>query len=152
MAPRRVDNGDFPFYQGYTVVLPPLLQAASDGDVARVRELIQGQQENSLADFLERRDRFGWTALSLASEKGHRDIVLVLLEAGANPSSAAYDGKTPLMIASFRGQAAIVSALVERGAQVRPSAQVFLNLRVRFVVGSSQADGSYACACGSHGP
>ena len=116
------------------------LRAAQEGDVSTVRRLLergnspdtsdefgntlliiasrQGYRE--LAVFLigrkatvTHKNRFGDTALSMASLKGRLDVARLLLESGAeiNPP-----GWTPLHYAAFEGHAEVVKLLLERGA------------------------------------
>jgi ankyrin repeat protein len=54
----------------------------------------------------------GRTALSLACEHGHREIVAYLLSRGANPESIDNDGMTSLMHAAYRGHLSVVNELL----------------------------------------
>jgi hypothetical protein len=62
------------------------------------------------------RDRFGWTALTLASLTGYLDVARELLDKGTDINSCNEEGKTALMIASSRGNTELVKLLLERGA------------------------------------
>lgn len=44
----------------------------------------------------------GWTALTYASWKGNRDVVVMLIQRGADAHEKDKDGWTPLMYASWR--------------------------------------------------
>lgn len=60
-----------------------------------------------------------WTALMMASNHGHLEIVRALLAAGADVNAKANDTfDTALMLASARGYAEIVKALLAAGADV----------------------------------
>lgn len=62
---------------------------------------------------------YGKTPLLLAAEGGHRSIVTLLLERGANREVAdVRTGLTPLMIASLKGHAAVVDELVHVGVSI----------------------------------
>ena len=64
----------------------------------------------------------GFTPLCIACERGDADVVIALLEGGANvdfvtpASDMDYPGFTPLMFAVHRNRAGVVQMLIERGA------------------------------------
>lgn len=58
----------------------------------------------------------GWTALSYAAFEGWKDIVQLLLQHGAKINAQAPNGMTALMVASRNGELATVKYLLERGA------------------------------------
>jgi ankyrin repeat protein len=61
----------------------------------------------------------GETPLCMASEKGHAEVVKMLLGAGADVNKAATDdGATPLWTASYHGHAEVVKMLLSAGADV----------------------------------
>ena len=60
----------------------------------------------------------GYTALYMASSKGHIDAVRALLAAGANVDALTSRGATPLWIAAACGHADVVRALLAVGAYV----------------------------------
>lgn len=61
----------------------------------------------------------GLTPLMLAAAKGHRDIVLLLLEKKADPrAKTRKDGATALMFAAYYGRLDTAKALVENGVPV----------------------------------
>lgn len=93
-------------------------QAARKGDAAAITQLLdQGVDVNT-------RFRYGATALSYASDRGHLAIVKMLLARGANPNvKDTFYGATPLSWASSPAQGRkpehveIVRLLLEAGAQ-----------------------------------
>ena len=62
-------------------------------------------------------DEWGCTALHAASNKGHDDVVKVLLAGGAKIDMEDNDGETPLFKAALKGHASVVEQLLARGAQ-----------------------------------
>lgn len=59
-----------------------------------------------------------WTSLHLAACVGYSDIVVFLIEQGADINKAAYAGETPLHAASFWNRLSSVKCLVEHGADI----------------------------------
>src|SRR5579862_1992880 len=90
----------------------PLQQAAADGQVERVRSLLQ-MSGVSIND----RDASGRTALMLAVLHGHEAVVRALLERGADPNIADAAGSTPLAVAREQNQASMIEALLQAGAR-----------------------------------
>lgn len=132
MDPNTVDpNGD-----------PVLLVAARAGNRATVQALLDARAE------VDRRNRFGdsaimvaalnghldvvrllrargatldhegWTALIYAATGGHDDIVRYLLDQGARIDAASPNGTTALMMAVRESHASTVDLLLGRGANV----------------------------------
>ena len=58
------------------------------------------------------------TPLFYASMKGHKDVVKLLLDTGAEPSKEDKDGYTPLHEASRNGQTETAAILLDRGADI----------------------------------
>jgi ankyrin repeat protein len=90
-----------------------LPNAASHGDLKKVQRLLnQGIDVDST-------DKDGDTALILASEEGHLDIVNLLLEMNAKLDIQATEGgNTALICASAEGHLEIVKALLTKNANV----------------------------------
>ena len=59
-----------------------------------------------------------FTALHFAVQEGHRDVVEVLIDAGADIDAKINGGRTPLHVACLYGELAIVKVLVKAGADV----------------------------------
>ena len=91
-----------------------LLHAAAFGDIDGVRSLLDsGASANARS-----RDKRGRTALILAAQGGHDDVVEALLEKGARIEDRDKTGHTALNWAAMRGQAATARVLLEGGADV----------------------------------
>jgi len=54
----------------------------------------------------------------MASGKGHTDVVLALVSAGADVNLQCNDGDSPLIVASLQGHTDVVHELVSAGADV----------------------------------
>ncbi|TEB35145.1 ankyrin [Coprinellus micaceus] len=77
------------------------------GDVARLKSLFE---LNSNLDINEK-DQYGYTPLHLACDRGHLDVVKLLLEKGADRSIQDPDEFTPLELAEVAGRTDIVELL-----------------------------------------
>ena len=86
--------------------LPPLLRAASDGDVAALRAALAAG-----ADVGTRAQWAGSTALHLAAAGGHAACVDALLAAGAEKDVKNEAGKRPSDYAREAGHATIIATL-----------------------------------------
>ncbi|KAK6178034.1 hypothetical protein SNE40_012873 [Patella caerulea] len=62
-------------------------------------------------------DRFGFSGLMQAAQKGFTDVAEVLIENGADVHSQNDAGKTPLMLACFAGKLEVVQLLRSHGAR-----------------------------------
>ena len=60
----------------------------------------------------------GFTPLALAASKGHKDVVQVLPDRGAELNQGDANGWTPLHVASLYGQTDVVQLLLRRGADL----------------------------------
>ena len=94
--------------------------AASTGNLERVMLLVeQGTEKNKMYNI--DMNRYGTyddyeTALAVAAENGHLDVVRVLVNQGADMEMADSVGYTPLINASFNGHLDVVRYLLEQGA------------------------------------
>lgn len=91
-----------------------LRQAATDGNLQRVRRLLRAR--SAAPDAADAED--GWTPLMLAAYFSHASVVEELLRYGANANAAAPGGLTALQAAAEQGGAEAVSALLRHGAAV----------------------------------
>lgn len=88
-----------------------LRRAASAGDVAKVRALLDAGADPNAGN------RYGATALSFACDKGHAEVVKLLLERGARVDvKDTFYNSTPVVWAAMKGHAEVLRALLEKGA------------------------------------
>jgi len=90
-----------------------LLEAARKGDATAVKALL-----TKGADANTRDNEVDGSALIWATAGRHRDVVGVLLKAGADVNAKDKDGVTALMLAAQRGETEIVKMLVAEDADV----------------------------------
>ena len=94
--------------------IPPLLQAAYDGDVEKVRKVIAAGANVNLCVPDE-------TPLMAAAKKGydaeHKEIVRTLLDAGANINATDMYGSSALRLAQRKGLKDMVDYLASRGGR-----------------------------------
>ena len=85
--------------------------AARKGDAAAVKALLdKGVNVNS-------KTRYGATALSYACDKGHVDVVKLLIERGADVNAAdTFYGEVPLGWALSHDHVQVVKLLLDKGA------------------------------------
>lgn len=92
--------------------LAPLLSAAKSGDRAALQSALDDGAKLDVAD------NSGRTALHLAAEQGHVELVDVLLAAGATVDARDVIDFTPLIAASRTGKTSVVTRLIAAGADV----------------------------------
>jgi len=90
----------------------PLQWAVYEVDVAEVERLLEAGADVSLEN------RYGVTAMELASEIAHTGILALLLEAGADADSPNPDGQTALMAVARTGNIEAAELLLDHGATV----------------------------------
>lgn len=93
--------------------LTPLMTAARTGNVAIVEALVSAGADLN-AETTETRS----TALMWAVSETHRDVVRVLLDAGADPHVSTTSGITPLLYAADNGDIATAETLIAAGVDV----------------------------------
>jgi cytohesin len=87
------------------------LKAVSKGDVIEVTQYLQQD-----ADWAKSKNKQGESALHLAAEKGHLDIIRLLAEYGADMEAQNRYGATPLAEAVSNGKEAAITLFLELGA------------------------------------
>ena len=89
-----------------------LPRAAGRGDLPAVKNFIdKGADVNAKANT-------GVTALIMASQQGHKEVVELLLAKGADVNAKANDGGTALIMSSLQGHKEVVELLLAKGADV----------------------------------
>ncbi|KAJ5153393.1 ankyrin repeat-containing domain protein [Penicillium canariense] len=99
----------------------PLLWAAKQGYTPMVETLLEEQG----FDIDEKHQIYGTTALSLAAQQGHSDVVQVLLARGANQSCPDNLGRTPLMRATENSKKRVVRQLLEHNSSLLHHRDIF---------------------------
>jgi len=101
----------------------------NSSDAANAREIeafiadAAGGDYNAVKDFvkkhkgdIDKRNEIGWNALSLAAHYGHRLVVEILLENGADFNTVDRDIMSALLYAASRGYSDVAKLLLEKGA------------------------------------
>ena len=89
-----------------------LWHGAVTGDFEEVKRLLS----TSLLDIECEQNGIFTTPLYQASKWGHKDLVQLLLDRGADPNNAGRCGDTPLVVAAIDGKNDIIKLLLDRGA------------------------------------
>lgn len=90
-----------------------LREAASAGDVAKVKELLDRGVDVDAAN------SYGGTALAFASRRGHVEVVRLLLERGADPHRQnPFNGSTPILAALRQGHPETARLLLAKAREV----------------------------------
>jgi uncharacterized protein len=108
---------------------PGLIDLVRAGDAAAAKSWIAAHRRD-----IDQPAPDGTTALHWAAQAGQRELVALLLSAGADPNTTSRLGVPPLLPAVVRGDAAIVQALVRAGGKgdVRlPGGQTLLMIAAR---------------------
>jgi ankyrin repeat protein len=92
----------------------PLFKACGCGNITLVNILLK----YLTTEQINRQNNMGATALWIASCNGHLDIVLSLLQKGADPNISNFKGDSPLIPACQKGYVSVVEALLESGASL----------------------------------
>ena len=88
----------------------PLLVAASNNDVAQVRQLLNAGANPNV------RNELNTTPLLEAAFNSNTEIIEALLDAHADPNAAGADGQTPLMLVARGTNLAAAQLLLKKGA------------------------------------
>lgn len=108
-----------------------LVEAAKTGNTQLCRDLVaQGAPINDQTS-----DR-KYTALCRASEAGHEDTCLALLDMGARVNVAENGGWMPLHRAALGGHASICTLLIERGADLHAHSVIMHETPLHCAVGN----------------
>lgn len=79
---------------------------------------LQAMLDKYGADIVDARDDHGRTAMIHAAITGHKEVMDMLLEHGADINAADNRGQSPLMAAAHRGYDLCVTHLIDRGAKL----------------------------------
>jgi ankyrin repeat protein len=85
-------------------------EAATNGDVVEVRRMVAAG-----ADVEEQWGKFGERPLHVAARYGHVDVIVALVELGADKDAKSVDGVTPLHYAANQGHVEAITVLVQMG-------------------------------------
>lgn len=88
----------------------PLLVAASKGNVAEVKQLLDAGVSPDFACH-------GVTPLIACASNGHQEVAELLVARGAHVNLRSENGPTALMVAAARGYAELVQFLLDHGAE-----------------------------------
>jgi ankyrin repeat protein len=89
------------------------MNSALEGDLTEVKAMLAAR-----VNVNAKRDDANVTALILASQNGHLEVVQFLLDAGADVNVETNDGATALMVAAHNCHLEVVQALLAAGADV----------------------------------
>jgi hypothetical protein len=84
-----------------------IIQAASDGDAEEIQRLL------GLGVDVNTKDKWGWTAMSMAAYGGHEEVARVLMSHGATLDHEDVDGDTPYTLAYSKGHRNLVMMIEE---------------------------------------
>jgi ankyrin repeat protein len=90
-----------------------LFAAAASGNTASVKTFIEKKET------LDARDSYGRTPLHVAAHGGHRDVMRVLVQAGANPNALEQDRYDIVTIAAVANDLATLKVALELGASAK---------------------------------
>ncbi|KAK2732324.1 hypothetical protein FQN55_004266 [Onygenales sp. PD_40] len=111
-------------YGGAPPSFTPLHLAGYFGNLVWAKMLLKHYASDSISfrRHTSRKDSYGRTPLFWAATRGHRDVVELLLDHGANINSKDRDKLTALHIAVTGGHKDVVSLLLDRSARIEDKA------------------------------
>ena len=120
-----LDAGASARYEGEKVQFSSLHNAAGDGNVERLRLLLERGEGRCLLDRFD--SDLSWTPLHCAANEGHCEAAQLLIDAGADPNLIYEDriGDTAIYLAARSGHVEMVKLLLANGAD--PTLQIGLN-------------------------
>jgi len=90
----------------------PLLAAASRNQLSTVQKLVDRGEDLNVVE-----GTMGHSGLHMAANRGHLDVVKLMLESKVNPDGTDYRGYTPLSVACFCGRLSVVELLLKSRAE-----------------------------------
>ncbi|SCV70090.1 BQ2448_1484 [Microbotryum intermedium] len=89
----------------------PLHELALDGDASKLEVYLKERSKENLN--VDEFDSYGFTPIHLATDRGHLNLVKILLQYGANKHLRDQDGNTPLQLAEIAGHDELLVLLQE---------------------------------------
>ena len=83
------------------------LEAVGAGNATLVKKFIQEGVDIDCCNF------YGKTALIIATERGHKECIDILLAANANPNITDFEGMIPLSIAILQGHNECIKSIIK---------------------------------------
>ena len=103
----------------FVIVIPAfaqdILQSTEKGDLAKVNVLLK--EDPQLVN-MKTKDDYGSSLIAIASEYGHKKIVELLIEKGADVNGKDNYGSPVLSYAAYKGHEDVVELLIMKGADV----------------------------------
>ena len=97
-----------------------LFSATDKNSISEVRDALNYSKYKELTADVNAKGLDDWTALHIAVNENYDQVLLVLLENGANIEANTSIGRTPLHLAALRGHRKIFEILLSAGAKLNP--------------------------------